>query len=79
MAVGFIVTLPSTATAPAPLSIETLSASVVVQLKVAESPAAIEFGVAEKLSTVGGPGDAGSTVTVTFANYSPPEPVAART
>ncbi len=65
---GLTVTLPSTATAPTPLSIETPVAPVVVQLNVADPPAVIEVGEAAKLSTVGaaGPGEAaanGSSTT----------------
>ena len=58
--------------------IDTLCASVVVQLKLAGWPAVIALGVAEKLSTVGGPGDAGFTLTVTFADAVPPVPVAVK-
>ena len=54
-------TLPSTATAPTPLSIETSVAPVVVQLKVVVWPAVIVAGLAARLSTVGG---AGLTPTV---------------
>ena len=68
--------LPSAGiSAPTPLSIVTLVAPAVVQLKMAIPPAAIEVGVAEKLSTVGG---AGLTVTVTKAVAVPPAPVAVR-
>ena len=78
MTVGFTVTLPSTATAPTPLSIETLSAPVVVQLRVADPPTVMVDGTAEKLSPVGGPGGAGLTVTVTLAVAVPPAPVAVK-
>ena len=67
--------------APTPLSIETPSASapVVVQFKMAKSPAGMEVGVAEKLSTVGAAGGAGLTVTVTLeVGAVPPGPVAVR-
>jgi len=61
-----------------PPLIDTLSAPVVVQLRLADSPAVIVVGVAEKLSTVGGPGGAGLTRTVTFADAVPPVPVAVK-
>ncbi len=61
-----------------PALITTLSALVVVQLKVTDSPAVIGVGVAEKLSTVGGPGGAGLTVTVTNACDAPDGPMAVR-
>ena len=66
VSVGFTVTLPSTPTAPTPLPIDTLSAPVVVQLKVAVPPAVIEVGVAEKLS-MGGAGLAATTVITTVS------------
>ena len=79
MTVGFTVILPLTATAPTPLSIDTLSAPVVVQLRLADPPTVIETGVVEKLSTVGGVGGgAGLTVTVTFADDAPAGPMAVR-
>ena len=62
----------------APPLIDTLAASVVVQLNVAVPPAGIEVGAAEKLSTVGAAGGAGLTVTVALAVAVPPAPVAVR-
>ncbi len=73
--VGLTELLPLAGRLVPPL-IDTLSASVVVQFNVADSLAVIVVGVAEKLSTVGGPGGAGLTVTVTFADVVPPVPVA---
>ncbi len=75
--VGLTVMLPSRGRFDPPL-ITTLSAPVVVQFRMADPPAVIEVGVAEKLSTVGSPGDAGLTVTVTFADDAPPGPIAVR-
>ncbi len=72
--VGLTELLPS-AGRPAPPLIDTLVASVVVQLNVADPPAVIEVGAAEKPSTVGG---AGLTVMVTFAEDAPPGPMAVR-
>ena len=72
--VGLTELLPSAGRLTPPL-IDTLSASVVVQLNVADPPAVIEVGVAAKLSTVGDPG---LTVTVTLAVAVPPGPVAIR-
>ena len=46
------------------------------QVSVAESPDVIEVGSEEKLSTVGGSGGAGLTVTVTLELALPPGPVA---
>ena len=63
---------------PTPLSIETLSAPVVVQLKLAKPPAVIEVGVAEKLSTLGAAGVPTLTVAVTVDVAVPPGPVAVR-
>ena len=60
----------------APPLIDTLSASVVVQLKVVGSPAVIVVGAAVKLSTLGGGVGAGLTVTVTLEDAVPPAPVA---
>ena len=45
-------------------------------MRVVESPAVIVVGTAEKLSTLGGPGGAGFTVTVTPELAVPPAPVA---
>ncbi len=73
--VGLTEVLPPAGRLGPPL-IDTLPASVVVQLSVADPPAVIEVGVAEKLSTVGSSGDAGLTVTVTFADAVPHVPVA---
>ena len=56
--------------------IDTLSASVVVQLRIDDSPTVIVDGVPEKLSTVGVAGGAEFTVTVTLALAVPPAPVA---
>jgi hypothetical protein len=55
--------LPSTATVPTPLSIDTLSAPVVVQAKVAEPTAVIALGAAAKPSTLGAAAFCTSTVT----------------
>ena len=76
--VGLTVVLPSTETVPTPLSIDTplMSASVVVQVSTAESPAVMVGGEAEKLSTLGGSGGAGLTVIVPFELAVPPAPVA---
>ena len=57
--VGLTVMLPSAGRLVPPLT-DTLSASVVVQVKVADSPTVMVVGAAEKPSTVGG----GGTVTV---------------
>ena len=75
--VGLTELLPS-AGRLGPPSIDTLSAPVVVQLRVADSPTVIEVGVAEKLSTVGAAGGAGLTVMVTFADDAPAGPMAVR-
>ena len=72
---GLTVLLPSASRLAPPL-IDTLSASVVVQVRVAVSPDVIVVGAAEKLSTVGGGVGTGLTVTVTLALAVPPAPVA---
>ena len=77
--VGLTDMLPSAANpVPTPLSIDTpfMSASVVVQVSVAEFPAVMVVGDAEKLSTVGAVGGAGLTVTVTLELAVPPGAVA---
>ncbi len=74
--VGLTELLPPAGRLGPPL-IDTLAASVVVQLNVADSPAVIEAGEAVKLSTVGAAG-AGLTVTVRLAVAVPPVPVAVR-
>ncbi len=63
---------------PTPLSIDTLVALVVVHVRVEVAPTVIVDGTAEKLSTVGGPGGAGLTVTVTPEVAVPPAPVAVK-
>ena len=63
VAVGLTVLLPSAGRLVPPL-IETLSASVVVQVRMADWPTVIVVGVAVKLFTVGGPGAAGFTVKI---------------
>ena len=75
--VGLTELLPLAARLAPPL-IDTLSASVVVQLKVDNPPAATVVGEAIKVSTVGNPGGAGLTVTVTLEVAVPPVPVAVR-
>ena len=76
MVVVGLTELPPSAGRLAPPLIDTLSALVVVQLKVAVSPTVIVAVVVEKLSTLGGTGT-GSTVTVTFEVAGvPPAPVA---
>ena len=72
--VGLTELLPSAGRLGPPL-IDTLAASVVVQLNVADPPAVIAVGVAAKLSTVGAAGGAGLTVTVRLAVAVPPVPV----
>ena len=64
---------------PATLLIDTLSALVVIHVRVAISPAVIADGTAEKLSTVGGSSAAGLTVTATLQVAVPPGPVAVST
>jgi len=69
---GLTLIEPFAGCAPTPLSMVTLVAFVVDQLKVVAPPAGIVAGVAVKLLTVGN----ALTVTVTVALAVPPGPVA---
>ncbi len=75
--VGLTELLPPRGRMGPPL-IDTLSALVVVHVRVEVSLTVIMDGTAEKLSTVGGPGGAGLTVTVTNACAATAGPMAVR-
>ncbi len=75
VAAGLTEALPS-AGRLAPPSIDTFPALLVVQVKVADSPTVIVAVAVEKLSTLGGAGGAGLTVTVTLEVAVPPVPSA---